>query len=240
MKPLIGILASVDNERKTNLVYSYVNAVVLAGGIPVILPNNNMELAMQDHLQICQGFLCTGGGDVEPAFYGAEKLPTCGPIQPLRDEFDFAMLKGALRTGKPILGICRGVQVINVALGGTLCQDLPTERPSDVVHRQTEGYYEPSHYVSVAVDSALHRLTGAVRLQVNSFHHQAIDRLADGLEVVATADDGVIEAVTAPGHPYLRGYQWHPERLVDFDGASLAIFKDFIDACARIGRKGTV
>ncbi len=238
MKPIIGILASVNDERKTNLVYSYVKAVVMAGGIPVILPNNNMETAMQDHLQICGGFLFTGGGDVEPSLYGAEKSPACGPIQPLRDEFDFTMLKGALRTGKPILGICRGIQVINVALGGTLYQDLPTERPSAIRHQQIEGYSEPSHGVSVVENSVLHRLTGAARLQVNSFHHQAIHRLADGLEAVATADDGVIEAVTAPDFPYLRGYQWHPERLVENDPLSLRLFEDFIHACGRLKGEG--
>lgn len=237
MKPIIGILGSVDNERKTNLVYAYVRAVSEAGAIPVILPNCDIEETLDDFCRLCHGFLFTGGGDVDPMLYGAEKLPACGAIQPLRDQFDFAVFQKVMPTGKPILGICRGIQVINVALGGTLYQDLPSERPSEVKHQQVEEKNAHSHDVLIKRNSPLFDLMGVERLRGNSFHHQAIKTLGQGLTVTAVAEDGVIEAVIYEGARYLRGYQWHPERLCGKDDYSHRIFRDFICACEAM-RKG--
>ena len=237
MKPIIGILGSVNDERKTNLVYAYVRAVSQAWAIPVILPNCDIEETVDDFCRLCDGFLFTGGGDVAPAYYGAEKLPTCGPIQPLRDQFDFQVFQKVFPTKKPILGICRGIQVINVALGGTLYQDLPSERPAGLAHQQAEEHNAHSHYVRIERNTPLYDLMGVERLRANSFHHQAIKALGRGLTVTALAEDGVIEAVTYEGDRYLRGYQWHPERLCGRDDYSHRIFQDFIGACER-ARKG--
>ena len=137
----------------------------------------------------------------------------------------------SIHTEKPLLGICRGAQLINVAFGGTLIQDLPSEAPSNILHRQTEPKNAHSHYVNVTVGSPLHTLIGCERIRVNSFHHQAVKRLGDGLQITARADDGVIEAFCLCEKRFVRAYQWHPERLYHVDENSKLIFREFISAC---------
>ena len=184
-------------------------------------------------IDLCDGFLFTGGKDVEPSRYGEETKPGCGIIQKYRDEYELRVFKAALKTGKPILGICRGTQLINVGLGGTLYQDIPSECPSEIFHRQQESTYSFSHSVNIACGTPLYELVEKERIRANSFHHQSIKALGRNLAVMATADDGVIEAVYGTSKQYVRGYQWHPERLFDKDEENFAIFKDFISACQK-------
>lgn len=235
MNPIIGLLAAVDNDGTTTLFHPYAHAIEQSGGIPLLLPYTESADVIARFVAMCDGICFTGGVDIAPAYYGEPMSEQCGEIQPLRDAMEFAVLREVLATGKPILGICRGAQLLNVALGGTLYQDLPSERPSDVVHRQTEGKFDFSHDVNVLVDTPLYTLLGAERIRGNSFHHQAVKTLGRGLRVMAEAEDGVIEGFWSIDHPYLRAYQWHPERLYDKDEHARAIFSDFIAACKKEG-----
>lgn len=231
MRPVIGALAEIYDDLQTRMNATYASAIEHSGGMPLVLPYVEDDGVIEDFVALCDGFLFTGGADVDPACYGEERTPACGESQPNRDALELRVFKSAFRTQKPILGICRGTQLINVALGGTLYQDLPSERPGDVAHRQTEPKNDFSHSVNLLADTPLHRLVGGERMRANSFHHQAIKKLGAGLAVMATADDGVIEAVYLEGEHYLRAYQWHPERLCEEDAPSKLLFDDFIAAC---------
>ena len=234
MKPIIGILAEVDDEQTTHLLHTYVSAIEAAGGLPLLLPYVEDAEAVSDFVRLCDGFCFTGGMDVDPARYGEAVSPACGTIQRYRDGLEFRVLWEVLRADKPILAICRGAQLVNVALGGTLYQDLPSEYDTEILHRQTEGKFEPSHPVLVEQGTPLSELVGKTSMTGNSFHHQAIKALGDGLEVMARAEDGIIEAVWSTKLRYLRAYQWHPERLYDRDADNASVFADFISVSKNI------
>ncbi|MBQ7337937.1 MAG: gamma-glutamyl-gamma-aminobutyrate hydrolase family protein [Clostridia bacterium] len=232
MHPIICLTPDVDAERDTTVNFTYVHALTETGAIPYPLPYLDSEAALEALCALCDGFVFSGGVDVHPRYYGEDVKPTCGNINEARDTLELRLFAAAYATGKPILGICRGAQLVNVALGGTLHQDLPSEIDTTIAHRQTEPKFAASHHVSVLADTPLHVLTGVDRIRVNSFHHQAIRTLGRGLCPMALADDGVIEAAYLPGERYLRVYQWHPERLVASCPHNRAIFDDFVAACA--------
>ena len=231
MQPIIGILTAIDDERTTTLLCSYAQAIEKSGGVPLLLPYVENDGVIDQFVSVCDGFFFTGGKDIEPSRYGKERIPTCGIIQKYRDELEFKVFAKAFQTQKPILGVCRGAQVINVALGGTLYQDIPSQLPTEIAHRQSEAKNKPSHEVKILKNTPLYALIGKERMQANSFHHQAINKLGRGLEIMALADDGVIEAVYLIGKRYLNAYQWHPERLCETDGENKKIFDDFIQNC---------
>lgn len=231
MRPIIGMLVSIDDGRKASALGDYAHAIEESGGLPLVLPFVENEATVTEFVALCDGFLFTGGVDVAPSHYGEEKSKFCGEIQHHRDELELCVLKHILKTDKPILGICRGAQVINVALGGTLYQDLPSEFPSDIAHRQTNGTYDFSHEVQITPGTPLRALFDCERTPANSFHHQALKALGRGLAPMAYADDGVIEAVYDTDRRYLRAYQWHPERLFCSDAHNRLIFEDFIRHC---------
>jgi putative glutamine amidotransferase len=191
----------------------YLEAVAAAGGIPVILaplPAGRLESIIERLDGIC----LSGGPDIDPACYGAEAHPELGPTEPEVDLFELGLARAARRRGLPILAICRGLQILNVARGGTLVQHLP-DHANPIRHRQSEPAAEPTHGVTIAAGTRLARLAGSGRIDVNSFHHQAIDGLGVGLQAVAWSDDGVIEAVEAPGERFTVGVQWHAECLTE-------------------------
>ena len=231
MRPIIGLLAEVDNELTTQVVHPYVRAIGGAGGTPIILPYVTDADVIEHYAGLCDGFLFTGGVDVEPSRYGEETKPTCGEIHKYRDELEFALIERVLDTKKPLIAICRGAQLLNVALGGTLYQDIPSEIDTPISHRQSEPKFSPSHDVRVLEGTPLRELTGMERISANSFHHQAIKVLGEGLRVMALADDGIIEAVYSTGEQYIRAYQWHPERICEINAQNKMIFEDFIGAC---------
>ncbi|MBQ4091243.1 MAG: gamma-glutamyl-gamma-aminobutyrate hydrolase family protein [Clostridia bacterium] len=231
MKPIIGIFAEVDSERSTTIQDQYVRAITAAGAIPIVLPYTNEEHLQEELVDLCNGFLFSGGADVDPGRYGEERTAACEEPQLYRDEFEFAMFQKAFSSGKPMLAICRGAQLINVALGGKLYQDLPSENPTQIDHRQSEPKFAPSHRVSIVSGTPLAQLVGDGYMTANSFHHQAVKALGRGLKVMAYADDGIIEAMYYAGKPYIRAYQWHPERICDEDGQNRLIFDDFVAAC---------
>jgi putative glutamine amidotransferase len=207
----------------------YTRGLEDAGGAPVILPLTMSKTVLEQTAAICDGFLFTGGHDVNPKLYRQEKSARCGETCDARDFMEaYIFRESVLGQRKPALGICRGIQFFNAMLGGTLYQDIPTEFPSAVTHVKGPPYDAPAHAVRILPDSALYRLIGKERIEVNSYHHQGINRLAGSLEAAALSDDGLVEAVSMPGHPYLRAVQWHPEFFLN-DGASKKIFADFVE-----------
>ena len=233
MKPRIGLLAEINEEGYTGAKNSYSTAIEAAGGIPFILPYTENEETLADYAAAMDGFVFTGGADIDPKYYGEEIKEACGKIFPMRDTFEARMFEKIKDTKKPILAICRGMQVINVFLGGTLYQDINTEYETNLAHRQTAPRTEPWHDILVSEETKLSALIGKSRMIGNSFHHQAVKSLAKGLTCTAKAEDGIIEAYTADNYPYLAAYQWHPERLSGFDKDNHTLFTDFIEACKK-------
>jgi putative glutamine amidotransferase len=219
-------------QRKLSLGMDYPAAVAAAGGVPVVLPP--MSPADDALLERLDALVVSGGPDIDPVLYGAKPHPQLGPVEHDADPRELAVLRAAEDRGLPILAICRGMQMVNVARGGTLWQDLPTDRPSPILHRQTAPGSQPTHRVHVAPGTLLGRLTrgeddGGATLAVNSFHHQAVRELGEGLRVSARADDGVVEAIEATDRPFLVGVQWHAESLAS-RAAQGALFRALVDA----------
>lgn len=249
-KPLIGItptpsfdaLPHGSFERYT-LNAAYARAVVAAGGVPLALPLQAAEAA--ELLDVLDGLLLSGGGDVDPARFGAGSVhPAAYGISAERDQFELDLLEVALRQDTPVLCICRGIQVLNVALGGTLIQDIPSQPQTGyrVQHRQQVAgipAHDPGHEVTLAEQSLLRELVNQPMLPVNSFHHQAIDRLALGLAAIARATDDTIEAVTMPERRFVLGVQWHPELMFAHHPVQLTLFQALVDA-ARAHREQSV
>jgi putative glutamine amidotransferase len=198
-----------------------------------MLPLTSDEAALRQLADLCAGFLFTGGQDVFPGLYGEELLPCCGAISEARDAMEQLLFSIAVREqNKPVLGICRGIQILNALLGGTLYQDLPSQFTHSVLtHRQKPPYDRPVHQVRMMAGSPLHELLGVDVLDVNSSHHQGIAELSPELSPMAEAEDGLIEAVYMKDKPFVWAVQWHPETLVS-DESSEKIFRAFTDACA--------
>ena len=231
MKAIVGVMPLWDEERESLwMLPAYLDAVREAGGLPVVFPFTEDEAELEQLAGLCDGFLLTGGQDVSPALYGEAPLEGLTVTCPKRDEMEGIVLRLALDRDKPVLGVCRGLQFLNAALGGTLWQDLPTQRPSEIAHRQELPKDRPTHTVTLAEDSPLRRRLGVERLAVNSAHHQAIRALAPGLRAMAFAPDGLTEAFWMPERRFLWGVQWHPEQLCGTDEASRAIFRAFVEA----------
>ena len=213
---IIGVTPLWDDERKSIwMLPDYLDGIKAAGGIPVILPLEMSEEDIGHIVKTCDGFLFTGGQDVG----------TC----PERDTLETLLLSKALQADKAILGICRGLQFINVLLGGTLWQDLPSQHPSDIIHRQGKPYGTPTH--KVMLDGELRTLLGKEVIEVNTLHHQAAKDLGGDLMQMAVAPDGIIEAVQMKGKHFVWAVQWHPEYMFKMDTDSLALFSCFIKHC---------
>lgn len=224
-RPLVGIVPSRDGD-KAMMAQRYMDAVWYAGGLPVVLSYTTDPAKLAEYAVIFDGFLFSGGVDVDPIKYGEEKQFDSVEIDEMRDAFEEALFKTVYPTGKPILGICRGIQSINVWLGGTLYQHMDG-------HRQNEPPQQPTHEIIITEGSMLHALCGKTSVMVNTFHHQAIKSPAPILTVDAVSPDGYIEAVHEEGHRFLFAMQSHPEFYYSKEGDdhSLSIFTAFINAC---------
>lgn len=209
-KPLIGISLGYS-DKKNSVNNTYINSILKNGGVPYLIPvTDDVEVLRQIVAQL-DGIVFTGGEDFAPAYYGKEEHEKLGEVNVTRDTYDLTLLKLATDRNIPTLGICRGLQLINVGMGGTLYQDLPAEKPSDINHRQEEEGTVPTHSVSVVEGSVMHNIFGKQEIQVNTFHHQAIDKLAPGLKIVGWSNDSVPELIEAYPHRQILGTQFHPE-----------------------------
>lgn len=230
-RPLIGLVPQLDcpQQRLFNRL-NYFEALEEAGALPVSLPLSTDPEELRELAERMDAFVFTGGIDVSPRRYGEDPIPEMGEVHPRRDEMEARLLPLVMERGKSILCICRGIQAVNVILGGTLYQDLPAQHPSEIAHRQPEPFDKPSHPVTVLPDTPLAALVGPGELMVNSIHHQAVKALAPVLRPMAISPDGVVEAAWLPDYPYLRAYQWHPEYLHVDNAPSRALFRDFVES----------
>ena len=230
-RPVIGITSyGRDDNRRFALPAAYVDAVRRAGGLPVILPPGEDEPAAV--LALLDGIILSGGGDISPRFYGGTHHATNYMLDPERDGSEIELARSLLTQDMPLLGICRGTQVLNVALGGTLIEHLPDVVGEAVLHRAPPRLPVP-HEVVIDPASRLASIVGASHLTAASWHHQAIRQPGTGLQVVAHAPDGTIEAVEKPGHPWLVAVQWHPELTAADDPVQQRLFDGLIEAAKR-------
>jgi putative glutamine amidotransferase len=232
---LIGLTTSRTTNaagiQVISVAEAYVQAVLRAGGVPVLIPvglSNSQVGEIYSHLQ---GLLLTGGGDVDPVLYGGVPHPRVYDVEPQRDALEISLVQQAARDGLPFLGICRGIQTINVALGGKLYTDISDQHPGALRHDMMPGFPRSfiAHSVEIKPGSRLASLTGLPSLEVNSLHHQGIRSVAPALQATCFAPDGLVEAVELPDHPFALGIQWHPEWLPE-SAPMQAILRGFIAA----------
>ncbi len=231
MKPVIGLTCSTASEggskavRRYSCPEAYVRRVEEAGGIPILLPVADPS-RVPELVALVDGVILIGGDDVDPSMYGQPSHPRLGPVDRLRDEFEVAVARFAADESIPAFGICRGCQVMNVALGGTLIQDIPSEVDGALSH---SGRSDSAHDAAVTPGTRLHRLLGKKVVSVNSHHHQSVGVPAEGFDVTARSADGVIEAAELPGHVFFLGVQWHPERMPKSE-STRRLFRAFLEA----------
>ena len=231
MRPIIGITSRyVIDKKHYGLPDAYAKAVQRNGGTPVILPPL-FDIDQDQFLDLVDGIIFSGGPDVDPILYGEQPRPQQGGIDPLRDEVEISLGKKALTGDKPVLGICRGLQVLNVAGGGTLIQDIPSQVKDAQKHNQAAQTYYGTHHVTLEKGSKAHEIFGMERILPNSFHHQACKVPAPGFKVTGKADDGVIEVLEIDSPVWKMCVQWHPEHMDD--PVMNKLFKSFIDACKK-------
>ena len=237
-RKIVGILgstsqATADSGPRQYLNRAYVWAVENAGGVPVILPVTRDPDVISRYLGVVDGLLLSGGVDVAPAYFGEEPHPHLGTVDDDRDTTEMPLIREALAQDMPVFAICRGIQSLNIALGGTLYQDIPSQAPSAIHHQQSDigiARSQTSHSVRIVADSRLRNIVGVEEMQTNSFHHQSLKQVADGLVVTASAPDGIIEAAESPAHRYVVAVQFHPEETAPNDLHSRQLFEAFIAA----------
>lgn len=238
---LIGISGRADPPSPPltlpvhSITQTYIRAVRKAGGLPVILPPLLEEGEAEPLLARLDGLLLSGGWDIDPQWYGEEQSSLVQGVDVARDRMEFAVLRAALRSGMPILAICRGLQVLNVALGGSLYQDIPSQVEPAILHRPEEGASPTSslHEVQLVPGSRLASLLGGPAVRTNSFHHQAARELGEELDVTARTSDGLVEGLTHRSHPFCIGVQWHPEYPVQGQTCMDPLFDAFVEAAAQ-------
>ncbi|MFQ5610783.1 MAG: gamma-glutamyl-gamma-aminobutyrate hydrolase family protein [Anaerolineae bacterium] len=244
-KPLIGIPCRGDTSgtyasRPINAQNdSYIQAVLQAGGVPFLIPLA-VEASpenLRSLFALADGILLTGGGDIAPTFYNEQPSALLSDVQPVRDRLEVTITGWCLAEAKPVLGICRGIQVMAVAAGGTLWQDLPSQRPEADRHdyfylNQKYPRDHIAHEVELEPSSVLARALETNALEVNSLHHQAVRQVSPPFRTVGCASDGVVEAIEVPGHTFAIGVQWHPEELVRKQVEARRLFSAFVSACA--------
>lgn len=233
-KPLIGVLPLYDKGKESYwMLPGYMKGIEEAGGIPVMLPLTSDLEVILTIANTFDGFLFTGGHDINPEAYGEQVEAACGELSDERDLMETLLFKQVIELDKPVFGICRGLQLFNVLLGGTLYQDLPTQRRTGnkVEHKQEPPYTKPVHSVYIEEGNQLYKMINTDSLKVNSYHHQGIKKLSEHLLAVAIAEDGLIEAVIMPEKKFILAVQWHPEFTYKTDDYSFKLFVEFVRAC---------
>ena len=227
MRVVIAMPRMSTDPEPTVAQSKYIESLARAGAGMRWVELSDPEQAVQDALT-CDGLLLPGGGDMDPKFYGQERIPACGEPNLLRDAAEPLMLRAFLAADKPVLGICRGIQVMNAVLGGDLYQDI---KPFE--HLPHNGHWAKVHTVTVRRGTLLSRILGQDTVLVNSQHHQAVDRVAPGFTLAALSEDGIVEAIEKPDARFCLGVQWHPEWLSDADPAMQSLFDAFVNACSK-------
>ena len=227
MRVVIAMPRMSSDPEPTVAQSKYMESLARAGAGMRWVELNDPEQAVQDALT-CDGLLLPGGGDMDPKFYGQERIPACGEPNLLRDAAEPLLLRAFLAADKPVLGICRGIQVMNAVLGGDLYQDI---KPFE--HLPHNGHWAKVHTVTVRRGTLLSRILGQDTVLVNSQHHQAVDRVAPGFTLAALSEDGIVEAIEKPDAGFCLGVQWHPEWLSDADPAMQSLFDAFVNACSK-------
>ncbi|MFA6844970.1 MAG: gamma-glutamyl-gamma-aminobutyrate hydrolase family protein [Sphaerochaetaceae bacterium] len=241
-RPVIAISGTLGNApentpfkgwKRDSTNYAYTSSIVKAGGVPIMLPVVSDLSLVPYQLANADALLIPGGPDITPSLYHQEQDALCGPYDTLTDVFQLALIKEAREKGKPILGICKGCQIINVACGGSLFQDYKLRSKDSFIHNHYENACEPCHEVIIESTSRLKEIFGCDKINVNSLHHQQIHELGEGLRKVAScAYDGGIEAIESTEGPFLMGIQWHPEAMMMASSSMFALWQAFIkSAC---------
>lgn len=233
-KPVIGITARVEKDQTYTLDPVYGKAILQSGGLPLIVPIVDEE----DIPLLCErldGLIVTGGGDINPLLYGEEPHPSLGAVYPGSDNYEKELIEEFLNLDKPFMGMCRGLQMLNVTLGGTNYQDLEAEYEGKLYqHLQLAMRTHRTHSVELEEDSLLYEIMGEKKFNVNSFHHQGVNKVSDKLKVVARAADGMVEALESKDYQFVIGIQWHPEEFaLQNDQASINIFDRFVKECLK-------
>lgn len=229
MKPIIG-LTMYDFDKKLDINNAYLTSIELAGGIPICIPNATEE-NVEAVLNLVDGLVLIGGADIDPLLFNEEPHRHIGSVVRKRDDSDLLLMKTAYKRQMPVLGICRGQQIMNVAFGGTIIQDIPSQVENTILHKQHSKRGELAHTVAVKTPKFKEIFTEET-YRVNTFHHQSVGKLGEGLLVSAVAKDGIIEGIEHESHPYCVAVQWHPEELApNGDVYAQRLFKSFIEAC---------
>ena len=250
-KPLIGIPCRRDkslkypNSSATNAQgETYIAAIAQAGGIPFLIPLNLEDADLRVLYNLCHGILLTGGGDIDPKLLDQADHPTLSDVQSERDRVEITLSRWAIAEKKPLLGICRGIQVLAVSGGGTLYQDLPSQLPEAMLHNY--GYLQetsPSwldlpHEVHLTPASRMAQILQTTSLMVNSLHHQAVREVAPPFAISGRSNDGVVEAIEFSDHPFCCAVQWHPEALTEKHETARRLFESFVETCQTYANRG--
>ncbi len=229
-KTVIGVTPLFDDERNSIwMIPGYMDMLTSCGALPIILPFDNGSI--NEMLEICSGFLFTGGHDLAPALYSEEPIVQCGKVCPKKDNIERQIFEAAYTNDIPVFGICRGIQFINVMLGGTLYQDIPTQMDISISHKMIPPYDRKWHNVNIINNTPLYNLLKTDLLAVNSYHHQGIKSLSQKVLPMAYSEDGLVEAIYCPDKKYIWAVQWHPELSWKNDKAQYRIIENFVEHC---------
>lgn len=241
MRPVIGITCSLTASPIGDSIYTlerniiardYARAIEYAGGTPFLVPHVGDMECIDQYLGVLDGLILSGGGDIDPLLFGQEPHQNIGSVDRVRDEMELQLTQKALAQDLPILAICRGLQMLNVAAGGTIYQDIAAEMPQPTLcHSQNGAGWYASHTIDILSDSRLLQIFDSPTVRVNSFHHQAVRDVGEGFMITAKAKDNVIEAIEGPTHRFTIGVQYHPEMMWEHHPEVLNLFTTFLKAC---------
>ena len=236
-KPVIGISCSYVGDNHSSLRKTYSESVRNAGGIPVIIPITDDESALRDAVSLLDGLILSGGEDVHPNYYNEDPIEELGEVNPTRDLYDLCLIRLAMEKDLPLLGICRGFQIINVAFGGTLYQDIPTQYNTSINHSQKVPSNIPTHSITLLPSSMIANVTGKQELETNTFHHQAIKEVAPDFRVTAWATDSIPEAIESTTGRPIWAVEFHPEGQAIHGDSTMLSFFNFLTDQANIYRQ---
>lgn len=234
MKPIIGLTSHYEhliNRKMIKVNNTFVNAVVDGGGVPIVIPIIKELRDIDRYLDLVDGLIFTGGEDVSSLFYGEEPIKEVDTICLARDKMELELFKKAYERSIPILGICRGLQLINIALGGTLYQDINVQLPNSLGHMCSHNINQGYHNINIAEDSLMFDIFNVEKLPVNSQHHQSIKKIGGNLKITSISSDGIVESIESINDKFVLGVQFHPEAMIESDNKFKKFFRYFIEIC---------